>query len=163
MTVGASSDSVKMPTQGGRDLAAVWPRQRQFDVLSRARLAVDRHSRCVNLLKRFLPVVGGMMLVLVALWPKLGPFLENVGFGLPKIDLREARELRMLNPRYAGIDRYDRPDVITAAIGRQVPNRDDLMSLERPRAEMIMHGGTVVVLSASTAIYQSQAQRLDLS
>ena len=138
MTVGASSVSVKAAKRAdGRDLPAIWrTRQRQFDVLARARLAVDRHSRWVNLLKRFLPVVGGMMLVLVALWPRLGLLLENVGFGLPKIDLREARELRMLNPRYAGIDRFDRPYVITAAVGRQVPNRDDLMSLERPRGEM---------------------------
>ena len=41
----------------------------------------------------------------------------------PAIDLREARELQMINPRYAGVDRLDRPFVVTAAVGRQVPNR----------------------------------------
>jgi lipopolysaccharide export system protein LptC len=164
MTIDVSRGSAKALERAvRRDLAAVWPRQRQFDVLARARRAVDRHSRCVTWLKRFLPVIGGMMLVLVALWPRLGPLLENAGLGLRTIDLREARELRMLNPRYAGIDRFDRPYVVTAAVGRQVPNRDDLMSLEGPRAEMTMHGGAIVVLTAATAIYQSQAQRLDLS
>jgi lipopolysaccharide export system protein LptC len=122
----------------------------------------DRYSRRVALLKRMLPALGLTLLVLVAAWPRIGPLLESVQLGFPVIDLREARELRMLNPRYAGIDRFNRPYVVTAAIGRQVPNRDDLMSLEGPRAEMILRQGASIVVTAATAIYQSQAQLLDL-
>lgn len=122
----------------------------------------DRYSRRVTLLKRLLPVIGVALLTLVAIWPRLGPLLESVRFGLPVIDLREAHELRMLNPRYAGVDRFNRPYVVTSAIGRQASNRDDLMSLERPRAEMTMHNGALVVVTAATAMYQSQAQLLDL-
>lgn len=122
----------------------------------------DRYSRRVTLLKRLLPVIGVALLVLVAIWPRLGPLLESVRFGFPVIDLREAHELRMLNPRYAGVDRENRPYVVTSAVGRQASNRDDLMSLERPRAEMTMHNGAVVVVTAATAMYQSQAQLLDL-
>ena len=106
--------------------------------------------------------MGLMLLTLVAIWPRLGPLLESVRLAFPVIDLREARDLRMLNPRYAGVDRFNRPYVITAAIGRQVPNRDDLMSLEHPRAEMTLRRGALVVVTAATAIYQSQAELLDL-
>jgi len=122
----------------------------------------DRYSRRVTLLKRLLPVIGVALLVLVAIWPRLVPLLESVRFGFPVIDLREAHELRMLNPRYAGVDRENRPYVVTSAIGRQASNRDDLMSLERPRAEMTMRNGALVVVTAATAMYQSQAQLLDL-
>jgi lipopolysaccharide export system protein LptC len=122
----------------------------------------DRYSRRVVFLKRTLPAFGLTLLVLVAAWPRIGPLLESVQLGFPVIDLREARELRMLNPHYAGIDRFNRPYVVTAAIGRQVANRDDLMSLEGPRAEMILRRGASVVVTAVTAIYQSQAQLLDL-
>jgi lipopolysaccharide export system protein LptC len=122
----------------------------------------DRYSRRVTLLKRLLPVIGVALLALVAIWPRLVPLLESVRFGFPVIDLREAHELRMLNPRYAGVDRFNRPYVVTSAIGRQASNRDDLMSLERPRAEMTMHNGALVVVTAATAMYQSQAQLLDL-
>jgi lipopolysaccharide export system protein LptC len=122
----------------------------------------DRYSRRVTLLKRLLPITGVALLVLVAIWPRLVPLLESVRFGFPVIDLREAHELRMLNPRYAGVDRENRPYVVTSAIGRQASNRDDLMSLERPRAEMTMHSGALVVVTAATAMYQSQAQLLDL-
>jgi lipopolysaccharide export system protein LptC len=114
------------------------------------------------LLKRLLPAAGLSLLVLVAVWPRLGPLLDSVRLSFPVIDLREARELRMLNPRYAGIDRFNRPYVLTSAVGRQVPSRDDLMSLERPRAEMTMHRGATVVVTAATAMYQSQPQLLDL-
>lgn len=143
------------------ELAAVWPADRPaFHVRSRG--AGDRYSRRVVLLKRMLPAIGLTLLVLVAVWPRIGPLLESVQFGFPVIDLREARELRMLSPHYAGSDRFNRPYVVTAAIGRQIPNRDDLMSLERPRAEMILRPGALVVMTAATAIYQSQAQLLDL-
>src|SRR5262249_25045112 len=140
----------------------LWPGPSRPASNWRLRLTDDRYSRRVAWLKRVLPVVGMMLLVLVAVWPRLGPLLESVRLGFPVIDLREARELRMLNPRYAGIDRLNRPYVVTSAIGRQMPNRDDLMSLEKPRAEMIMHRGATVVVTAETAIYQSQVQLLDL-
>ena len=128
----------------------------------RAPVLDDRYSRRVAFLKRVLPAVGVTLLLLVAGWPRLAPLLESVRLGFQAIDLREARELRMVNPRYAGLDRYNRPYVVTAAIGRQVPDRNDVMALERPKAVMTVHGGAYVVLTAATGIYQSQAQLLDL-
>jgi lipopolysaccharide export system protein LptC len=128
----------------------------------RVPLIDDRYSRRVAFLKRVLPAVGVTLLLLVAGWPRLAPLLESVRLGFPAIDLREARELRMVNPRYGGLDRYNRPYVVTAAIGRQVPDRNDVMALERPKAVMTVHGGASVVLTAATGIYQSQAQLLDL-
>ncbi len=126
------------------------------------RLGGDRYSRAVAFLKRLLPMIGAALLLLVAAWPRLAPLLETVRLTVSGIDLRQARELDMLNPRYAGTDRLNRPYVITAAVGHQLPNRSDLMSLEKPRAEMIVHGGAKVVLTAATAMYQSQPQLLDL-
>ena len=122
----------------------------------------DRYSRRVAFLKRVLPAIGVTLLLLVAVWPRLTPLWESVRLGFPAIDMREARELRMVNLRYGGLDRYNRPYVVTAAIGRQVPDRNDVMALERPKAVMTVHGGASVVLTAATGIYQSQAQLLDL-
>jgi hypothetical protein len=82
--------------------------------------------------------------------------------GFAAIDLREARELRMLNPRYAGTDRLGRPFVVTAAVGRQDPSRQDLMSLDQPRGEIVLHSGGTMTATGLTGIYQSGAQILDL-
>jgi lipopolysaccharide export system protein LptC len=125
-------------------------------------VATDHYSRWVALLKVVLPVIGVALLCLVSVWPRLPLLLESVRAGFPAIDLREARELRMVTPRYAGLDRYNRPYAVTAAIGRQVPDRNDVMALERPRAVMTVHGGASVIVTAATGVYQSQAQLLDL-
>src|SRR6516165_1595729 len=137
-------------------------RSRQAAGRRRAPVLDDRYSRRVAFLKRVLPAIGATLLLLVAGWPRLTPLLESVRLGFPPIDLREARELRMVNPRYGGLDRYNRPYVVTAAIARQVPDRNDVMALERPKAVVTVHGGASVVLTAATGIYQSQAQLLDL-
>ena len=128
----------------------------------RAPVMDDRYSRRVAFLKRVLPAIGVTLLLLVAGWPRLTPLLESVRLGFPAIDMREARELRMVNLRYGGLDRYNRPYVVTAAIGRQVPDRDDVMALERPKAVMTAHDAASIVLTAATGIYQSQPQLLDL-
>jgi lipopolysaccharide export system protein LptC len=122
----------------------------------------NAYSRRVARLKLVLPAIGLGLLLLVAMWPRLAPLWERMRFALPAIDLRDARELRMLNPRYAGTDRENRPFVVTASSGRQVPDRNDLMSLEAPQADLKTHGGADVVVTAATGIYQSQAQLLDL-
>ncbi len=128
-----------------------------------ARVAPDMsHSRRVALLKRVLPAIGLSLILLVAVWPRLAPLLERIRFSLPAIDLREARELRMLNPRYLGTDRENRPVVVTAAVGQQVPDNANLMSLEQPKADLQAHDGAAIVVTAATGIYQSQAQILDL-
>jgi lipopolysaccharide export system protein LptC len=128
-----------------------------------ARVAPDlSHSRRVAVLKRVLPAIGLSLMLLVAVWPRLAPLLERIRFTLPAIDLREARELRMLNPRYLGTDRENRPFVVTAAVGQQVPDNANLMSLEKPKADLKAHDGATVVVTAATGIYQSQAQILDL-
>jgi len=150
-----------LETRAGHALAATSPKP-SHPVSGRRSRRDDRYSRRVAVLKRILPVVGVTLLALVAIWPRLVPLLDSVRFGLPVIDLREAHELRMLNPRYAGVDRFNRPFVVTSAIGRQAPDREDLMSLEHPRAEMTAHNGALIVVTAATAMYQSQAQLLDL-
>ncbi len=151
--------SLEQQAEPGSPGAAVRRRQ---DQPQHGPYLADRYSRRVSLLKRVLPAIGAAMLLLVAAWPRLGPLVDSVRLVQPAIDLREARELKMLDPRYAGIDRQNRPYVVTAAVGRQVSNRSDLMSLERPRAVMIVHGGAKVVLNAATGIYQSQTKLLDL-
>lgn len=162
MTGSAAGPVRALDLQAKRVAATGWPDLSPRPPRLRGRRTDDRYSRRVALLKRLLPTLGLTLLIFVAIWPRLGPLLESVRLGFPVIDLREARELRMLNPRYAGVDRFNRPYVVTAAIGRQVPNRDDLMSLERPRAEMILRRGALIVVTAATAVYQSQAQLLDL-
>ena len=123
------------------------------------RLPLNSHSRRVALLKLTLPAIGGSLLLLVVAWPRVAPLFERFHFAA--IDLRDARELRMMNPRYAGTDHDGKPFVVTAAVGRQVPQRDDVMSLDQPVANLQSHSGAKIVLSADNGVYQTQTQLLD--
>jgi lipopolysaccharide export system protein LptC len=125
-----------------------------------ARLPGNSYSRRVALLKLALPAIGGTMLLLVVVWPRVAPLFDRFRFAA--IDLREARELRMINPRYAGTDKDGRPFVITAAVGRQVPQRDDVMSLDQPVANVQSHSGAKIVITGDSGVYQTQTQFLDV-
>jgi lipopolysaccharide export system protein LptC len=125
-----------------------------------ASLPGNRYSRRVALLKVALPAIGGALLLLVVVWPRVAPLFERFRFAA--IDLREARELRMINPRYAGTDRNGRPFVVTAAVGRQVPQRDDVMAFDEPVANLQTHSGAKIVVSADSGVYQTQTQFLDV-
>ena len=122
--------SLEQQAEGGRVSASL--ARRGDGPRWRPKAAADAYSRFVVLLKRALPAFGGALLLLIAAWPRLYPLFDSVRQGFAAIDLREARELKMLNPRYAGTDRLNRPYVVTAAVGRQVPNHDNLMSLDKP-------------------------------
>lgn len=120
----------------------------------------NRYSRRVALLKLALPAIGGTLLLMVVAWPRIAPLFDRMRFNA--IDLREARELRMTNPRYAGTDREGRPFVVTAALGRQVPGRDDVMSLQGPHADLVAHSGAPITVTADSGVYQTRSQLLDM-
>jgi lipopolysaccharide export system protein LptC len=121
-----------------------------------------RHTRRVAVLKRVLPAIGVSLLLLIATWPRLEPLWERMRASFPAIDLRDAHELRMVNPRYSGTDRDGRPFVVTAASGRQIPDRQDLMSLQAPVAEIKLRSGAQIRADAISAVYQAQANVIDM-
>jgi lipopolysaccharide export system protein LptC len=120
----------------------------------------DRYSRRVAMMKVMLPAVGIGLLLLVTIWPRVAPLFDRLRFAA--IDLKEARELRMINPRYAGTDRSGHPFVVTAAVGRQVPARDDVMALDDVKADLQSHSGAKITVTADSAVYQTQTQYLDM-
>lgn len=134
----------------------------EITVPVRPRASVNRgYSRFVGLAKRILPGMAVILLGLVAIWPRLQSEIERVHFALPRLDPREAQDLRMVNARYTGIDRQNRPFVVTAEVARQTPNVDDLVALEGPKGDLTSSSGWFE-LNAYTGLYQPNAQLLDL-
>jgi lipopolysaccharide export system protein LptC len=120
------------------------------------------HSRVVAWLKWLLPMLAAALLLIVGAWPQLRSSFDKLGQDLPRIDLREARDLRMASPRFVGLDRENRPYTVIADVGRQSPEKDDLVTLEAPKADMTLSSGAWVALHAMTGLYRGQTQRLDL-
>ena len=132
------------------------PRPRRRAVFNR------RYSRFVSLAKRIFPLIAVSLIVLVAVWPRIEEAIEHVHFTLPRIDLREAHDLRMVHAHYSGIDRQQRPFVITAEVARQNPGAADIVALEGPKGDMTTQTGNWFEVVSHTGLYQPQAQLLDL-
>jgi lipopolysaccharide export system protein LptC len=121
------------------------------------------YSRFVAAMKLLLPATALGLVLLIAAWPRLQLGLDRLRLAvLPKLDLSEARDLRMVNAHYSGIDKNHRPFVLTAEIARQLPQKEDLVSLEGPKADLTLTNGTWLALSGDTGTYMSQGQILDL-
>jgi lipopolysaccharide export system protein LptC len=120
------------------------------------------YSRFVQAMKLFLPALAIGLVMLVAAWPSIQETFEKLRPKLPRLDLSEARDLRMVNARFSGIDKQHRPYVLTADVARQSPQQNDLMSLEGPKADITLTNGAWVVLSGDTGVYLNQGQLLDL-
>ena len=120
------------------------------------------HSRFVQRSKWILPGLAVGLLLLVVTWPQLKSVIDRLHFTLPRIDLSDARNLRMLEPRYTGIDRDNRPYVLTASSATQVSGSDDIVSLNAPKADMTTNSGNWVEVTSYTGTFQPQPQLLDL-
>ncbi len=122
-----------------------------------------RYSRFVGLAKRILPATALALLLLVAVWPRFQAAIDSVHFtSLPKIDTSQAQDVRMVAARYSGLDRENRPFVVTAEVAHQAPKADDAISLDGPKADMTTLSGNWNELTAYVGLYQPQSQLLDL-
>lgn len=123
---------------------------------------LDPYSRFVARAKQVLPLIAFGLLVLIAIWPRLDIRFDRLGV-IPKLDPRLAHDLRMLNARYTGIDRENRPFVLTADAAEQFSNDvNDLIGLEGPKADMSTQNGGWFEASAYTGTYQPQSKTLDM-
>ncbi|HKR18968.1 MAG TPA: LPS export ABC transporter periplasmic protein LptC [Stellaceae bacterium] len=129
----------------------------------RSSASLRRYSRFVGVAKRILPATALALLLLVAIWPRIQGAIDRVHFArMPKIDVSQARQVRMIDPRYSGVDRDNRPFIVTADSASQMPKVDDAISLDSPKADLTTNTGNWDELTAYVGLYQPQQQQLDL-
>jgi lipopolysaccharide export system protein LptC len=125
-----------------------------------------RYSRLVGWAKLLLPSAAGALLLMLAAWPYLSSGVERLRSLFPKLDITQIRDLRMINPRYNGIDKEQRPFTVTADSARQNGNGNgndgDLVALEGPKADLLTKEGNWMVVTGDTGIYQPETHFLDL-
>lgn len=128
----------------------------------RLTLPSSGYSRFVNLMKFLLPAVAVGLLLLVVAWPRIQAGIDHLRLSFTRLDLTEARDLRMVNARFSGIDKSHRPYVLTADVARQMPDHNDLMALEGPKGDITLQSGAWLAITAYTGVYLTQGQLLDL-
>lgn len=134
--------------------------------LPRLRLVEPRppiaYTRFVTLMKFVLPAIAAALLLLIAAWPQVKGGFDRVRSAFDGIDLSEARDLRMVNARFTGVDRADRPFAVSADVVRQLAANDELVALREPKADLFLKDEGWVGVTAQSGVYQPRAQVLDL-
>ena len=121
-----------------------------------------RYSRFVRAMKLVLPALALALIALVAFWPHLTSKDRSFRLGFTAIGLSSGEDPSMVNVRYVGTDRKDRPFTVTADLARNMDAKGAVVSLESPKADVLMQDGTWLLLSARTGIYKSNEKTLDL-
>lgn len=121
------------------------------------------YSRFVTLAKLLLPTVAVALIAAVFIWPQLQPRDSGFNLGFSELKIGDAERLRMINPRYTGLDQNQLPYEVTAEVANQDSPKADDIELEKPKADMTLSDGTWIAIEAPEGNYGQKTQLLDLS
>lgn len=123
---------------------------------------IARRRILVRLAKWVLPLAGVGLLVGIAIWPELDRMEDRARVSFRRVMQTAPDAVRVVEPRYQGLDEQNRPFTVTAAVAAQAES-PDIVDLERPRADIVMTDGTWVLLESSAGRFDKARNRLDLT
>lgn len=121
------------------------------------------YSRFVLLAKYALPVVAGIVMLLVVVWPELKSKPDKFSIGLSDVKIETAGGQRVVNARFTGVDSENRPFSITAESVVQAGSDDNGVELAQPKADVTLAGDSWVAIAAPKGIFRRDEEILDLS
>lgn len=120
-----------------------------------------RRRAVVTWVKRLLPVLALLLLASVAVWPELAKVSETGRIAFRRTFGVMPDAVRMLEPRYRGIDERNRPYTVTADTALQSgPLRVDLSG---PKGDIVLENGSWLYVEAREGVYIQRSGQLDLS
>lgn len=120
------------------------------------------YSRFVRLMKYSLPVLAGIVVVLVVIWPELASQPDKFRLGLSDLNVETAGGQRVLNARFTGVDRDDRPFSVTASSAIQAPGAKERIDLSEPKADLTLRGDSWVAITSPEGVFWRDSEILDL-
>ncbi len=120
------------------------------------------YSFFVGTMKIALPGIAIVLLLLIGIWPQLNKTDERFRLGLAEITPEDARDLRMIRPRYQGVDGRGQPFVITAESAIKKDPESEIVELDSPQADVTLEDGTWIALKADFGAYREKQQVVEL-
>ena len=121
------------------------------------------YGRFVGIMKMLLPTVAVILIALVFAWPHLSEQDGRFRIDPVAISPEDAENFRMLNARYTGVDRNNRPYAITANSADQKSAEARLVNLEAPKADILLSDKSWIALTAEDGIFDRESQILELT
>ncbi len=134
---------------------------------SRARRAPNpgslaRRRFLVAVAKRVLPLAAVGLLATIALWPEFESAADRGRLAFRRVLQVQPEALRVIEPRYQGVDEQSRPFTLTADVAVQAGDQD-VVQLEAPRADLVLTDGGWVYVEARAGLYDRRGSNLDLA
>ena len=119
-----------------------------------------RRRAFVAALKGLVPGAGVALLLAIAIWPELEGAEERARVSFRRVTQTAPDAVRIVTPRYQGVDEQNRPYTVTASVATQGQNQD-IVDLEAPRADLVMTDGWVLLESREGRLNKAR-NHLDL-
>lgn len=140
------------------------PARRRFTLRFRPSQAGGRYTRFVTWMRIILPVVAGVVVLLVVIWPQLTEDAGRFALMAPSaVTLKDGGDQQVVNARFTGMDRNQQPFTVIADSATQSQQMPDRVSLAFPKADVTMKNGAWVALSGANGLYYRNRQALDLN
>lgn len=123
---------------------------------------IARRRVAVRLAKWLLPIAGIGLLVGIAVWPELDRMEDRARVSFRRVIQTAPDAVRLVEPRYQGLDEENRPFTVTATVATQTETAD-IVDLDRPRADILMTDGSWVLLESRTGRFDKGRNTLDLA
>ena len=134
---------------------------RERRIFSKGQMA--RRRFLMRWTKRLLPVLALGLLSAVALWPEFERAEDRGRVSFRRIAASGPEAVRVVDPRYQGIDEQGRPFNLTASVARQQGDAN-IVDLDRPRADLLLNGGEAwVMLESRDGRFDRARNHLDLA
>ncbi len=133
---------------------------RQRQAPSASQLA--RRRLLVSFAKRALPALALALLATIALWPEFDSAADRGRVAFRRVLQTKPEALRIIEPRYQGIDEQSRPFTVTARLAVQGGD-ENVVDLEAPRADILLSDGAWVYVESREGRYDRPDSRLDLA
>lgn len=143
------------------------PPSRAVPPLSRSRPSptagqLARRRILVRLGTWVLPMLAVALLGAIVLWPEFERTEDRARMSFRRTVAPRAEALRVLAPRYQGVDERGRAYTITADLAEQ-PGAEPLLDLTEPRADVVLADGAWLYLQSARGRYDRPGSRLALS
>jgi lipopolysaccharide export system protein LptC len=121
-----------------------------------------RRRVAVRLAKWLLPILGVGLLVGIAIWPELDRMEDRARVSFRRVIQAQPDAVRLVEPRYQGLDEQNRPFTVTAEVAAQTDSAD-IVDLTQPRADILLTDGSWVLLESRDGRFDKARNRLDLT
>jgi len=121
------------------------------------------YSRFVSMMKFLLPLIALVVIALVIAWPHLDTSDLRFRIGFAALQLSDAEDPSMINPRYVGTDKSNQPFSLTADLARNLSGPGTRVELEMPKADITTEDGSWLVLTAENGVFARDDKKLNLA